>query len=271
VALKNKNMKKILLFACAVVALASANAQCVADYDFGDVGFGVSPDPEMGESFEVGVIGVAYVDDIHILVPTQANDIDESIPAGIPIDSLQLESVELVLNDITYTLAEVGLSLECNNNGDSGLPCSFLGGNQYCAQLAGTPTLAGEFNLIINVIGWTNIFGPQSQAVAFDQYTLIINTDVSVSEIVSYTLDLGQNSPNPADVLTSIPFSVSSAGVVRLSVVNLLGEQLIQEQIQANKGQNSAKLDVGQLDSGIYLYSIETKGKKLTKRLVINR
>lgn len=269
--LKNNIMKRILLLASAIFSLTAMTAQCTADYDFGEATFGVSPDPEMGESFEVGVVGVPYVDDIHILVPTEAADIDETLPAGIPIDSLQLLSVELIMGGMTYTPEEVGLTINCNNNGDSGLSCSFLGGNQYCARLEGTPTMAGTFQLVINVLGWTDFFGPQSQEVAFDQYTLIINNDVAVSELSNFEIELGQNVPNPAATMTSIPFSVNTAGTVELSVVNLLGEVLISELVESKGGKNNVKIDVSNLDNGIYLYCLESNGKKLTKRLIINR
>jgi plastocyanin len=47
----------------------------------------------------------------------------------------------------------------CNNNGDSNNPCSFHGGNQYCASLEGTPTMSGNFRADITVKGWTLVFG----------------------------------------------------------------------------------------------------------------
>lgn len=266
-------MKRILLFALSVLAVNAISAQCTADYDFGTEPFGVSPDPVAGESFEVATVNMPYVDIIHILVPTQANDIDETLPEGVPIDSVILAGVSMELAGVIYTPEEIGLSVICNNNDDSPNPCTFLGGVQYCASLEGTPTQMGTYNLVINVQGWTTIFGnPIAQDISFDQYVFIVNEDGTfVSEYADDNVTLGQNIPNPADGMTSIPFTMESPGIVKLTVVNLLGEVLINDQVQGKRGQNSAKLDVGQLDSGIYLYSIETKGKKLTKRLVINR
>ena len=65
------------------------------------------------------------------------------------------------LNDTltSYTLEEMGLQVVCNNNGDSNNPCSFHGGNQYCASLEGTPTMSGNFRADITVKGWTLVFG----------------------------------------------------------------------------------------------------------------
>ncbi len=266
-------MKRILLLTLSILAVNAMSAQCTADYDFGTEPFGVSPDPVAGESFEVAAVNMPYVDVIHILVPTQANDIDETIPAGVPIDSVILLGVSMELAGVIYTPEEIGLTVNCNNNDDSPNACTFMGGQQYCASLEGTPNQLGVYNLVINAQGWTTIFGnPIAQDISFDQYVFIVNEDgVSVSEVSGDNVTLGQNVPNPADGLTSIPFTMESPGVVKLTVVNLLGEVLINDQVQGKRGQNTVKLDVGQLDSGIYLYSIETKGKKLTKRLVINR
>lgn len=266
-------MKKILLLTIGIVATNAIMAQCVADYDFGTEPFGVSPDPQAGESFDVAAVNQPYQDDIHILVPTQANDIDETIPAGIPIDSILLVNLTMEMAGVFYTPEEIGLTVNCNNNDDSPNPCTFLGGNQYCARLEGTPNQLGTYNLVINVQGWTTVFGnPIAQDISFDQYIFIVNEDgVSIDELSSDNVSLGQNIPNPASTVTSIPFNMEASGSVKLSVVNLLGEVLINEQVQGKRGDNSVKIDVAQLDNGIYLYTIETKGKKLTKRLIINR
>ena len=79
------------------------------------------------------------------------------------------------LNDTlsTTTLDAVGLQVNCNNNGDSGNPCSFLGGNQYCASLTGTPSVQGSYRVDIYVTGWVTVFGfPFSQEEVFGSFVL---------------------------------------------------------------------------------------------------
>ena len=51
------------------------------------------PKPEMGEQFEVGVVGEPYYDVLHILLPTFVNDVDESFAFN---DDTLLDSVALV-------------------------------------------------------------------------------------------------------------------------------------------------------------------------------
>ena len=61
----------------------------------------------------------------------------------------------------TTTLGAVGLQVNCNNNGDSGNACSFLGGNQYCASITGTPVVQGSYRVDIYVNGWvTSVWLP---------------------------------------------------------------------------------------------------------------
>lgn len=175
-------MKRILtgslLLLLAVVTSVQGWAQCTADYDFGVATLGVSPDPDLGESFAPGVIGENYEDILHILLPEFVLDIDPTLPflPTTPLDSASLSSVVLVdLNDTlsVYSLEEVGLQVNCNNAGDSGNPCSFLGGNQYCASINGTPTAPGSYRIDIYVTGWVTVFGfPFSQEEVFGSFVL---------------------------------------------------------------------------------------------------
>lgn len=266
-------MKKLLL-SFALMASFAAGAQCVADYDFGTAPFGVSPDPLLGESFDQAVLNVEYSDVIHIKVPTSAADIDPTFPEAAPIDSITLVGVNLVdvNNANTYTVQDIGLNIVCNNNGDSVDPCTFYGGNQYCASLEGTPTVAGEFQLIIDVIGYTTIFGiVVPQEVSFDQYTFSVLDPNSVEDQIAYVLGMEQNSPNPFSKNTSIAYTLPTNESFSFKVTNLLGEVVHDEAVVGQKGTGLITFNGASLQAGIYLYSIETSNGVLTKRLIINR
>jgi len=176
-------MKNFTLIFLALIAFNSGFSQCTADYDFGDVTTAVSPDPTNDESFDDGVVGVPYEDILHILLPTYVLEIDSTLPLDptTELDSLRLVSLIMVdLSDesLQYTPEEIGLEVLCNNNGDSGNPCSFLGGNQYCTALAGTPTIAGEFRCDIIVEGWIVVLGfPFGQETAFGSLLITIKSE----------------------------------------------------------------------------------------------
>lgn len=192
--IKNKTMNKFYSFFLAVAISSTAFGQCVSDFDFGEVGFGVSPDPTLGENFVSGVVGQEYMDVIHILIPNFASDVDEAYPPTLPIDSINL--IDVVMTDLAtgtmYSPEELGLMVVCNNNGDSPDPCMFMGGLQYCASIEGTPTLPGNYSIDLLVLGWLTIFEPFSAEFAYADFSLNIQCDLIESiATVDSDSDLG--------------------------------------------------------------------------------
>lgn len=265
-------MKKILLLAFVFASSIGAQAQCTADYDFGEEAFGVSPDPTIGESFVTGYLGEAYEDVIHMLVPTDAGDIDSTYAdLGAVIDSLTLVNVSVVIDGMDVDLGDIGLDIACNNNGDSGIPCSFLGGNQYCALISGTPTQFGVFPLKINVIAYLTFFGqPQGIPYSFEDYILTIDEFTGVASIEAQSLAVKQNTPNPFSSFTTINYSLANASNVQFEVMNLLGESVISRNFNGVRGENKIRIAASDLNAGIYLYSIQAGNKKVTYRMVVN-
>ncbi|HHZ82043.1 MAG TPA: T9SS type A sorting domain-containing protein [Flavobacteriales bacterium] len=189
-------MNKFYLLIVAFALTSTAFGQCVADFDFGDVGFGVSPDPQQGENFDSGVVNQPYIDILHILIPAFAADVDPTYPPTLPIDSIELISV-LLTDTVTllqYSPVELGLEVVCNNNGDSPSPCMFMGAAQYCASLQGTPNTAGVFIIDLHVIAWLTIFEPFSTPTVFSNFMLNIQCDLIESiAVVDADSDLGTN------------------------------------------------------------------------------
>ena len=173
-------MNRFYTFIIAFAFTSSAFGQCVADFDFGDVGFGVSPDPSLNENFVSGIVKDEYFDVLHILIPTFASDVDDTYPPTLPIDSIELISVVLTdtISLLEYSPEDLGLEVVCNNNGDSPEPCMFMGGLQYCASIQGTPNLAGIYRIDLLVNGWLTIFEPFSAEFEFDGFILNIQCDL---------------------------------------------------------------------------------------------
>lgn len=172
----------VALVGAALIVLesnVSLAQQCAIDFDFGDDVIGISPDPEEGEQFELGILGEPYYDVLHILLPTFVNDVDESFNFNDDtlLDSVALSGTSLTNLETmeTLSLADIGLEVVCNNNGDSGNPCSFLGGEQYCGDLVGTPTQAGQFQLDILTTGYITAFNlPFGQESVYGSFVLTI-------------------------------------------------------------------------------------------------
>ena len=158
-----------------VLAPQLLSAQCTADYAFDpDVSFATSPDPLLGESFADGEIGQPYSDVWHVLLPSSA---EELVGFPLTIDSVVVEAFQLMdVEGELYLPEDIGLSFSPNNNGDSPNPNALLGGQQYCADLTGTPDTVGLFIVSVNVFAWSNFIGtPTSSPYSLEGYTLTIN------------------------------------------------------------------------------------------------
>ncbi|OGU82141.1 MAG: hypothetical protein A2W11_07430 [Ignavibacteria bacterium RBG_16_35_7] len=95
----------------------------------------------------------------------------------------------------------------------------------------------------------------------------------SVDEIpgvIPNTYSLEQNYPNPFNPSTTIRFSIPEAGMVSLSIYNLLGEKvgevLNQELVT---GSYEFTYDASKLSSGVYFYTIKVGDFTATKKMLL--
>ena len=81
---------------------------------------------------------------------------------------------------------EIGLEVLFNNNGDSGNPNAFMGGEQYCAAIQGAPNRSGIYRISIDIQAWATIFTPFNAPYTFDNFTLRVNCPL-LEDVVSPT------------------------------------------------------------------------------------
>jgi hypothetical protein len=99
----------------------------------------------------------------------------------------------------------------------------------------------------------------------------IVKKPVSIAGINgSDVFTLSQNIPNPANSSTRIDYSIPEAGKVVFHVHNVSGQLLYSKTIEATNGKQSLELNTSTFAAGIYFYSIEYKGRRLVKRMMIN-
>ncbi|OGU63476.1 MAG: hypothetical protein A2W30_03815 [Ignavibacteria bacterium RBG_16_36_9] len=105
-----------------------------------------------------------------------------------------------------------------------------------------------------------------------------IDTDgqFEYSKVIEINLDapmkyeLSQNYPNPFNPVTTIQFSMPEAGEVKLTVYNILGEQvavLVNENKEA--GVHTINFNASELNSGIYIYKISAGNFSDVKKLMV--
>ena len=257
-------MKRVFSLLLAVASIGAASAQCTTDFDFGTSLWGASPDASVGEQFDTAYVNVPYNDVFHVLVPIDASAIEPTFQ--LPLDSIVLVNTTLIADSgagATMNFSEVGLEIQCNNGGVSPNPCAFHGGAQYCADLTGTPTMAGYFAMSLEVEAWVTVFGVAvPQPYVFDGYILTIvgPNDIGESSDLDFTLF-----PNPANERVQI--NLPAAGSVTSAAIrDLTGRVMHSTQLFSN---GQLVVDVATWAEGIYFVTLEGETQQWTERLVV--
>ena len=91
-----------------------------------------------------------------------------------------------------------------------------------------------------------------------------------VNEVKNNVFSMDQNFPNPFKGITSVPVKLNFSTDVTINVVNLVGQTVFSHKFEkAQSGMNHFQLDLNNLNSGVYFYSVEAEGYKITKRMVV--
>jgi len=75
--------------------------------------------------------------------------------------------------------------------------------------------------------------------------------------------------PNPSRDIFNISFTSEEEQDFTLRVVNLLGEEIVKEDIQKYVGEYFKSLDLSQFDKGVYLLEIKSKLGKINKKMLL--
>ena len=81
---------------------------------------------------------------------------------------------------------------------------------------------------------------------------------------------MNQNYPNPFNPTTNISFSIPQSGFVKLSVFNLLGQEvarLVDGTMQA--GFHNVTFKAENLNTGVYIYKLEANDLVQTKKMTL--
>jgi len=92
----------------------------------------------------------------------------------------------------------------------------------------------------------------------------------SINENGIDNFKLLQNVPNPTKEITNIVYIIPNAGKIKFELINLLGQTLYIKENKVKAGKNQIELNVRNLPPGIYYYSLEYKGKTLSKKMIKN-
>ena len=167
---------------------------------------------------------------------------------GTWIDIMFVMDLDADMGQVFIEGIEVGtgftISLEAYGAG-TGANKSFGGINLY--SLSGDPTADCEYYV--------------------DDIMLVNTTGVGVDELnnaSSFTVF-----PNPATTSTSIEISLDNESEVAISVLDLLGKQVVAKNYGVFSTSSVINLNTTDYPSGIYLVEVSVNGQKSTKKLVI--
>ncbi len=98
------------------------------------------------------------------------------------------------------------------------------------------------------------------------EYSKSIEIDIEVP----LQFSLSQNFPNPFNPTTQIKYSIPKDGFVKLSVYNILGQE-VAELVNANirAGNHEIILNAQGLASGVYYYRLESGSNAAVKKLLL--
>lgn len=110
-------------------------------------------------------------------------------------------------------------------------------------------------------------FTPVWRSITFER----LGTSNELDEVgKAYEFGLNQNYPNPFNPSTAIEFSIPTAQNVRLTVYNVLGQQvasLVNQNLSA--GVHTATFNASSLSSGVYFYRLEAGNKVAVKKMLL--
>lgn len=122
-----------------------------------------------------------------------------------------------------------------------------------------TATFVGAFGTKDWTYPWSN-FNPGGYVTAVEE---------SGSGLVN-DFRLEQNFPNPFNPSTTIRFTIPTSGNVKLSVTNILGQEVaVLSTGFKNAGSYDVNFDASQIASGLYIYKIEADGIIISKKMTL--
>lgn len=251
--------RKLLLGAFLLTAAGAFAQPCTPNPLYADSVYGVWPDTTT--NFVDGMVGVAYTQDLNLIVPLNAQDINPTFPA-VQIDSVAFNGV---------TGLPDGLSVVCASQTTG--PCTYLASVLGCGVVEGTPTTAGNYPLQLNVTGYFTLFGSAvPYPLSFTGYRIIVHDNtLGLAELAPVALSSVRTAPNPFGTRTQIEFELNRGADVRVKVFTLLGEELWSYKTTGKAGLNKIPFEAGTLPEGVYLYKVETGRETFTGRMMVSR
>ena len=254
-------MKKTLLSLIALVAVNFAIAQnCTPDPQY--TNSGVYPDSATG--LPPAYVGVPYDVTITEVVPVDSCILVIFPPCTvIPIDSVVIDN---------FTGLPSGFTVVSENK--INLNYVFLGGTTSCMRITGT-AIAGQegvYPLTVSGLSWGTLLGvPTSLPFSVNYYSIEVLNTTGINSFTGENLQVNQNTPNPFYNHSSIEYYLPTNENVNITINDVVGKIVRNEQISGKKGSNNYTLDATDFPNGVYFYRLTYLNQTITKKFVVNK
>ncbi len=94
---------------------------------------------------------------------------------------------------------------------------------------------------------------------------------IGFDEYSGEDLYLWQNAPNPANGSAYIAYQIPTSGKVTFEVRDMVGQLLYTESQNTSYGRHYLELNVSKWATGVYYYTMEFEGQRLTRKMVISK
>ena len=154
--------------------------------------------------------------------------------------------------------------------------------NEYSWQLTGLVNGWNQINLRmsastkvgvcdLNAINWFRIYDSKSGSITTRIDALeVYNADANAVKVLKFNEIDVSIYPNPVQNQLNLKFANSNFETIDLQMFDASGRTVLKVADISSKG-SEYKVDVSKIYSGIYLLKLNTSGKTITKRILVNR
>lgn len=225
--------------------------------------------PDSATNFISGNVGTPYLQNLTVLVPY-----DTTVPTLGTVHFTHVDLQRNIASPANYGLPPgLNIGTTAANVTTTASAYKFPGNDTSCMVIYGTPTTAGTYNLSFTLKTFVQELGNfvAASTDVLTYYKIVINTPIGLNENASSKFELMNLYPNPSNSTATLRFSSPKSSIVKLVVYNTLGKAVLVKMIDSKQGENEFNLNVKDLSSGIYICSLESEGKTLTKKLIVNK
>ena len=192
------------------------------------------------------------------------NPVNAPLPVELSSFTAKASNDQVQLNWVTKTeVNNFGFDVErtsiVNNENKTWQKIGFVEGN-------GNSNSPKEYSFVDKVLQSGNFSYRLKQIDTDGQFEYSPEVNVVIEVPTDYALE--QNFPNPFNPSTSIKFSIPESGMVKLTVYNLLGQEvktMVDEQRQA--GSYTELFNASGFNSGVYFYELRVNEFVITKKM----